>query len=144
MLSAGIGSELGVVKVRIRRQSYLSDLWPTDDGGRLLGGALLLVWGLSLAVSGLGIQHGPIAAAFQLYWAVPFLIWGTLGFIWHLVRGTGGTMFYLLVAALAALVEVDNLHIAHVEVWTLFAAVLLVGAGLSFLRHIFRRGGGWS
>ncbi len=130
--------------VRIRRQSYVSDLWPVDQGGRLLGGALLLVWGLSLAVSGLGIQHGPIATAFQLYWAVPFLAWGLLGFLWHLLRGTAGTMFYLIVAALSALVEVDTLHIAHVEVGTLFAAVLLVGLGLSFLRHLVRRGGGWS
>lgn len=130
--------------VRIRRRSYLSDFWPVNDGGRLLGGALLLVWGLSLAVQGLGIHHGPIAAAFQLYWAVPFLVWGALGFLWHLVRGTGGTMFYLVVAALAALVEVEALHIAHVEVWTLFVAVLLVGFGLSFLRDLVRRGGGWA
>jgi hypothetical protein len=127
--------------VRIRRESHFSDLWPTDEGGRLLGGALLLVWGLSLAVSGLGIQHGPIAAAFQLYWPLPFVVWGALGFIWHLARGTPGMAFYLIVAALAALVEADTLHVAHVAVGTLFAAVLLVGFGLSFLRHLGHRGG---
>lgn len=127
--------------VRIRGQSNFSDLWPVGDGGRLLGGALLLVWGLSLAASGLGIQHGPIAAALELYWPVPFAIWGVLGFLWHLVRGTSGMVFYLIVAALAALIEVDTLHIAHVDVGTLFAAVLLLGFGLSLLRRLGHRGG---
>ena len=130
--------------VHIRRQYHLSDLWPSDDGGRLLGGALLLVWGLSLAASGLGFNNGPIGTAFQLYWAAPFVVWGVLGFLWHLLRGTSGMIFYLIVAALAALVEVDTLHIAHVAVGTLFAAVLLVGLGLSFLRHGSRHWGHWS
>ncbi len=125
----------------MRRQYYFRDLWPTDEGGRLLGGALLLVWGLSLAVSGLGIQSGPIATAFQLYWPAPFVLWGAFGFLWHLVRGTSGMTFYLIVAALAALVEVDTLHIAHVDVGTLFVAVLLVGFGLSFLRRLGGHGG---
>ena len=130
--------------VRIRRQHGLGDLWPVDEGGRLLGGALLLVWGISLAASGLGLRSGPVATALHLYWAAPFIVWGVLGFLWHLVRGTAGTIFYLVVAALAALVEVDALHVTHLDVWTLFFAVLLVGAGLSALRHVGSRRGHWS
>ena len=119
--------------MRIRRQPF-SDLWPSDQGGRLLGGALLLVWGLSLAFAGLGLQHSAFASAFQLYWPAPFIIWGLLGFLWHLARGTSGMMFYLLVAALAGLAEVDALRIAHLAVGTLFVAVLLGGLGLDVLR----------
>ncbi len=124
--------------MRVRGQPFC-DLWPSDQNGRLLGGALLLVWGLSLALTGLGLQHSAFASAFQLYWPAPFIAWGFLGFLWHLARGTSGMLFHLLVAALAGLVEVDTLRIAHLAVGTLFIAVLLGGLGLGVLRTAHRR-----
>jgi peptidoglycan/LPS O-acetylase OafA/YrhL len=125
--------------LRYRRQHGLSGLWPVDEGGRLLGGALLLVWGISLAAQGLGLDQGPLATALRLYWAMPFVVWGLLGFLWHLAQGTSGTMFYLIVAALGAVVEAGALHLAHLDFWTLFFAVVLVGAGLMALRDLLPR-----
>ena len=127
----------------MRRQPYLSDLWPANDGGRLLGGALLLFWGLSLAASGFGIDHGQLYQTLETYWPAPFIAWGLLGYLWHLVRGTSGTVFYLVVGALAAIVQIDNLHLAHVDVWTLIGAAVLVGLGLNLFRHL-GHGGRWS
>jgi len=113
----------------------ITALWPPEAGGRIIGGLLLLLLGAGLAARGLGIDHGPVANALGLYWPLPFVAWGALGFLWHFIRGTGAMFFYLTVAAVAALVEVQRLHIAHLEVWPLFGAVLLLGFGLSVLRE---------
>ena len=57
---------------RRERQTW-SDRAPAGDGLRVVSAGLLLAWGVSLGLSGLGLGHTLAARYFNYYWALPEL-----------------------------------------------------------------------
>lgn len=101
--------------------------------GQWLVGLVLLAWGATLAVKGLGLTTAPVGQLIDTYWPLPFMAWALLGIVESLVRGRGGQMFYLLVLLVGAAFQASHLHIGHLHGWTIFWAVVILAVGLEAL-----------
>lgn len=122
---------------------------PRMTGFRLLAGILLLSWGLALAVHGFGLSGLPVGRLIDLWWPLPVALWALIELLRQLLRGARRIGMHLLALLLAALALVANLHVAHIQGWTIFWAVVVLGAGFQFLRGSWtigsshRSGAGW-
>ncbi len=101
---------------------------------RALIGYLLLAWGVILAVRGLGLSATEVGQIVQLYWPLPIIAWSLVGLIYRLARGAGGTLVYLLVLLLAALIQLSALHIGHFDAGTIFWAIVVIAFAFEVLR----------
>lgn len=103
-------------------------------GFRLLAGILLLSWGLALAVHGFGLTDMPIGRLIDLWWPFPVALWAVIGLVQQLRRGARHVGLYLLALVLSALVLIANQHLAHIDAWSVFWAVVVLGLGVTLLR----------
>ncbi len=112
---------------------------------RLLGGLLLLTWGVLLALHGFGLNAQPVGQLIDKWWPAPFVAWGVVGLIVSLLRGGRQFLGNLVVAVLFGVLLVSNLGVAHVQGWTLFWAVVVTGLGFEILRGpgFFTSGTAW-
>ena len=101
---------------------------------RLLGGLLLLAWGVLLALHGFGLNSLPVGQLVDTWWPAPFVLWGLIGLVASLFRGGRDLFGNLIVAMLFGVLLVSNLHIAHLQAWTIFWAVVVLGLGFEVLR----------
>ncbi len=101
---------------------------------RALIGYLLLAWGVILAMRGLGISTTEVGQIVQTYWPVPIMAWAAVGLIYRLVTGSGGSLVYLLVLLLAALLQLNYLHIGHFDAGTIFWAIVVIAFAFEVLR----------
>jgi lia operon protein LiaF len=110
-----------------RRHHVVSTRW--------LLALVLLAWGATLAVSGLGLTTAPAGHLIDVYWPLPFIAWAIAGIIESVIRGRGGQMLYVLVLLVAAAFQASHLHIGHLHGWTIFWAVVILAVGLESLTH---------
>lgn len=103
-------------------------------GFRVLVGILLLSWAVSLALQGLGLSHEPVGQLISTWWPAVVALWAMLGLIQQVIRGTRNMTVYLAALLFGALLLASNLKLVHVQAWTIFWAVVVLGFGLSFLR----------
>jgi predicted membrane protein len=108
--------------------------------GRWLFGLALLTWGVGLALNGLGLQHTPVGASFDVYWPLIFVAYGVAGLVMSVVQRGRGLFVHLLIILIAAAFLAEHLHVAHINGWTLFWAIVLLGLGVG----IFARRPWWA
>ena len=101
---------------------------------RVLAGYLLLVWGVILAMQGLGVQHMEAARILNTYWPVPVALWALYGLIDGLATGSGSALVYLLALLIAVILQLDALHIGHLDAWSIFWAVVVIAVAFEVLR----------
>ncbi len=90
--------------------------------------ALLLVWGASLALQGLGLGATVEAEWLSRYWPVPFLALGIVGMVPRRLLGVGRS-FYAVMAGVSLLLLARSVSVPGVNVGDLVWAALVVGAG---------------
>lgn len=111
---------------------------------RLLGGLLLLAWGVVLALHGLGVSHLPVGQLIDTWWPAPFVFWGLSGLLLSFFRGGRGAFTNLIVAVLFGVLLAGNLGVTHIHAWTIFWAILVLGLGFEILRGPrFYSSSGW-
>lgn len=103
------------------------------DGVQTLGGLLLLVWGMSLALSGLGLTHFPAVELFNRYWPTLLLGWAVVGLLFSRPWGTGAG-FYLLVIVGAGLLLLSSLHVPGLNFGDLAWALAVFGLAFVVIR----------
>jgi len=96
-------------------------------------GLILLTWGVTLAVSGLGLGHTPTGRAIDTYWPLAFMAYGLWGIVGRLVRRRGDVFLSVAVLVAGAAVTAGNIHLEHVNGWTLVWAGLILLIGLEIL-----------
>jgi hypothetical protein len=106
-----------------------------DPSQRWLIGLGLVVWGITVAVPGLGLAHTEAGRLVSIYWPTPFMAYGLIGIIERLVRGRQGVFWHLVVLLVAAVLLASHLHVGHFNGWTMFWAVILVAIGGAELLH---------
>lgn len=114
-----------------------------DGSFRYVLGLVVVLWGVSLALQGLGFHALPLTEWINVYWPVPLMLWGLFGVIERLVKGQSGPGFYVVVLVVSAVIQIGNLHIGHINGWTVFWAVLVLSAGVELLRRPQWRSGSW-
>lgn len=102
-------------------------------------GLVLVAWGATLAVSGLGLTHEPVGRLIDLYWPLPFMALGLVGIIGRLF-GRGDAFIPVAVLVGGAAIMAGHLHIGHVNGWTLVWAGLILFIGLEILAPSLGRG----
>lgn len=89
---------------------------------------MLLVWGVSLGLSGLGLGGSPAAVVLNHYWPLPFVglaIWGLI----EPQRWGSGRPFYVVLLAGGLVVLASGWSVGGVNLGTLaWAAVIVAGA----------------
>lgn len=106
-------------------------------------GLILVAWGATLAVSGLGLSHEPVGHLIDVYWPVPFMALGLVGIVNRLV-GRGDAFIPVVVLVAASAIMAGHLHIGHINGWTLVWAGVILFIGLEILAPSMarrRRGG---
>ncbi|MDA8345569.1 MAG: cell wall-active antibiotics response protein LiaF [Thermaerobacter sp.] len=132
------------IGVQIGQGRRGSDVRIQNYSLRLLGGLLLLAWGVLLALHGLGLNNLPVGQLIDTWWPAPFAAWGLVELIIGLFRGGRGTFSNLIITVLFGVLLVSNLHVAHIDGWTIFWAVVLLGLGFEVLRGPgFYSSSGW-
>jgi len=101
---------------------------------RFLAGLLLLAWGATLAVHGLGLNPTPVGQVVDTYWPVPFILWGLAGCVESLVTRSSGIFLYVLVALAAAALQLNNLALGHVQIATIVWALVIIFCAVAVLR----------
>lgn len=114
-----------------------------DVSFRYVLGLVVVLWGVSLALQGLGFHALPLAHWINVYWPVPLMLWGLFGIVERLVKGYGGPGVYVVVLVVSAVIQISNLHIGHVNGWTVLWAALVLAAGVEMLRRPHWRTGSW-
>ena len=118
---------------RRERQTW-SDRAPAGDGLRVAAAGLLLAWGVSLGLSGLGLGHTLAARYFNYYWALPFLLYGLIGLLWPRMVRLGFVLSALVVVG-SVLFLLQHIPFAGLNLSSLVAAgVLVLVAALVFTR----------
>ena len=102
-------------------------------------GLVLMAWGATLAVSGLGLSHEPVGRLINVYWPLPFMALGLVGIIGRLF-GRGDAFIPVAVLVGGTAIMAGHLHIGHVNGWTLVWAGLILFIGLEILAPSLRRG----
>lgn len=111
-----------------RRAEWNRHTW----GGRLPSGvaaALLLVWGASLALQGLGLGATAAALALNRYWPVLFLAIGVVGMAPRRLWGAGRSFYAVMVGA-SLLLLASTILVPGFNVGDLVWAAVIVGAGV--------------
>lgn len=126
------GGPCPVVAVVSRRGRFE---WSSADDHWMewLIGLILLTWGVTLAVSGLGLGHTPTGRAIDIYWPLAFVAFGVWGIVSRLVRRRGDVFWSVGVLVAGAAIAAGNMHLAHVNGWTLVWAGLTLLIGLEIL-----------
>ncbi len=101
-------------------------------------GLILVAWGATLAVSGLGLSHEPVGRLIDVYWPLPFMALGLFGIVNRLV-GRGDAFIPVAVLVAAAAIMAGHLHIGHINGWTLVWAGGILFIGLEILAPNMRR-----
>ncbi len=101
-------------------------------------GLILVVWGATLAVSGLGLAQAPVGRLIDVYWPLPFLALGLVGIVRRLV-GRGDAFIPIAILVGAAAIMAGHLHIGHINGWTLVWAGAILFIGLEILAPNLRR-----
>jgi len=118
---------------RVANRRWSADSWSTGrrSGFRVprgVGAGLLLVWGASLGLSGLGLGHSPAAVVLNHYWPLPFLavaLWGLI----HPQRWNSTRPFYFLLLAACLVVLASGWTVSGMNLGTLvWASVILAAA----------------
>lgn len=91
--------------------------------------ALLMVWGASLALSGLGLGASGAATWLNSYWPVLFLAMGLVGLVPRRLWGKGRS-FYAAVSAASLAVLALSVHLGALNVANLVWAAVIIGAGI--------------
>ncbi len=113
---------------------------------RLLGGLLLVTWGVLLALHGFGLSSLPVGQLIDQWWPAPFAAWGLVGLVVSLFRGGRQAFGNLIVTVLFGVLLIGNLNLAHIQGWTIFWAVVVLGLGFEVLRgpgFFFNSGNHW-
>ncbi len=95
----------------------------------VVAAALLLVWGASLALSGLGLGNSVAAQVLNRYWPVLFLILGVVGLVPRRLWGAGRS-FYAVMAGGSLLLLASTISVSGLNVGDLVWAGVIVGAGV--------------
>lgn len=110
-------------------------------------GLILVAWGATLAVSGLGLSDEPVGHLIDVYWPLPFMALGLVGIVNRLV-GHGDAFVPVAVLVASSAIMAGHLHIGHINGWTLVWAGGILFIGLEVLAPNMgrrRRGSGrWS
>ncbi len=91
--------------------------------------ALLLVWGASLALQGLGLGATVAAQVLNRDWPVLFLAIGVVGLIPRRLWGAGRSFYALLIAG-SLLLLASTISVPGLNVGDLIWAAVIVGAGV--------------
>jgi hypothetical protein len=95
----------------------------------VVAAALLLVWGASLALSGLGLGATAAALALNRYWPVLFLALGVWGLVPRRLWGAGRSFYAVMVGA-SLLLLASTISVPGFNVGDLVWAAVIVGAGV--------------
>lgn len=90
---------------------------------------LLLVWGASLALQGLGLGATVAAEWLNRYWPVLFLAIGVVGIVPRRLLGVGRS-FYALMVGGSLLLLAGSVSVPGFNVGDLVWAAVVVGAGV--------------
>jgi lia operon protein LiaF len=118
------------VVVVSRRSSWTSS---SDHLWEWLIGLVLLVWGVTLVVSGVGLAHAPVGRAVDTYWPLAFMAWGLAAIVARLVNRRGDVAVPVAVLMIAVAILGGHMHVGHVNGWTLVWAGLILFIALEIL-----------
>lgn len=118
--------------MRMRQQGRYGHRPGRLDVIRLVVASLLVVWGVSLALSGLGLSHSAFGDVFNVYWPVPFALFGLAGLFFGRTWGRAPGFYGLLLAGGAVLTLV-NVRVPGLHMGSLVWAAVVIGVAVVML-----------